>query len=466
MLAFKQFITKIWCDFQKIQIASLRLYARPEQWISHNFMEWFEGFDHYEVSADLDFASWDWCVGTGHMNHLMTGAAHDMIRGLKRKNFWLMETQPGSVNWQGVNNQLNRGEGRRMAWHAVAHGADALLYWQLRSAPGGQEQLHGSLLGPDGAPRPFYSEAAQIGKEFKKVSKKLRGTTIKNSVALLHSYDSRWSINAQRHHKDFDPVGFLRHCYRSFAARNVGTDIISAEADISEFRLVIVPALVILSEKTMENLTTFVEGGGTLLLTIRCGQKETHNALFPTRQPGPLRELAGVEVEEYFALDAAVPIYSEWSDSLAGESTIWAEILKPIAEDVQILAKFGESNGWLDGRCACSCRNVGEKGGRVIVLGAWLSDTLQDSLTAWLLETTHIDVPFSDIPTGVEVGRRVSEAGEEIWIFINHKNHSVTLNIPSAPAGSANLDLLTDETFEAALPIPADGIRVLTNQQA
>src|SRR4030042_1918836 len=50
------------------------------------------------------------------------GATHDLIRGFKRRNFWLMETQPGNVNWHAKNISLNKGEGRAMAWHAIAHG--------------------------------------------------------------------------------------------------------------------------------------------------------------------------------------------------------------------------------------------------------------------------------------------------------------------------------------------------------
>ena len=69
-------------------------------------------------------AAWDWYIGTGHHDYLTSGAIHDLTRGFKRRNFWVMETQPGNVNWAAINNVLNRGEARAMAWHAVAHGAD------------------------------------------------------------------------------------------------------------------------------------------------------------------------------------------------------------------------------------------------------------------------------------------------------------------------------------------------------
>jgi len=68
-----------------------------------------------------------------------------------------METQPGMVNWSKLNNALNKGEVRAMAWQAVAHGADEVGYWQWRSALNGQEEYHGTLVGADGTPVPLYS---------------------------------------------------------------------------------------------------------------------------------------------------------------------------------------------------------------------------------------------------------------------------------------------------------------------
>ena len=106
------------------------------------------------------------------------GATHDLTRGFKGKNFWVMETQPGGVNWASINNWLDKGEVRAMAWHDIGHGADTVSYWQWRSALNGQEQYHGTLVGPDGTPDPLYPEIAQVGKEFEKASPALAGTSV------------------------------------------------------------------------------------------------------------------------------------------------------------------------------------------------------------------------------------------------------------------------------------------------
>jgi beta-galactosidase len=94
-----------------------------------------------------------------------------------------METQPGWVNWSGNNNVLDKGEVRAMAWNDIGHGADAVAFWQWRSALNGQEQYHGVLVGADGTPVPVYDEAKLIGAEFEKAAPALAGTTVDSQVA-------------------------------------------------------------------------------------------------------------------------------------------------------------------------------------------------------------------------------------------------------------------------------------------
>jgi beta-galactosidase len=422
MLAFRRFVTRVWRDYQKLQIDVIRAQADPAHWITHNFMGWFDAFDHYAVSLDLDMASWDWYVGSGHNSYADSAAAHDLTRGFKRKNFWVMETQPGCVNWSSNNNSLNLGEARCMAWHAIAHGAEAILYWQWRSAPGGQEQLHGSLLGADGNPRPFYSEVQQLGADIAATGDALTGTQPVNEVAVLHTYDSRWSINAQRHNSAFDPVDQLKRYTRPLALANVGVDIIEPESTLDGYQLVIAPALAMISEAAATNLVQYVEGGGTLVLTVRCGQKDTHNALLPCLQPGPLREIAGVEVEEYYALDIPAPVNCNWADGkpIDAESQIWAERLRPLNAQVKVVATYGKYNGWLDGAAAVTMTPRNKFGGLVVTVGALFNEVSQRSLTDWLIDLAGIKPVWPDIVEGIEFARRVGVDGVKYLFVINH----------------------------------------------
>lgn len=457
MLEFKHFITHSYQQFQKLQIDLLRPHLRLDVWITHNFMGWYGGFDYYALSENLDLASWDWYVGTGHHDYLDSGAGHALARGFKRQNFWVMETQPGSVNWSAVNNALNKGEARTMAWHAVAHGADGLLYWQWRSALGGQEQYHGTLIDQTGMPRPFYEEIRQLGSEIKRVSKLIAGSYVKASAAILNDYDSRWSIEWQRHHKDFDYVEHLKQYYRPFAALNIPVDILSADAPLKGYRLVIAPSLLILDEKRVANLKEFLDNGGSLVLTPRTGMKDRYNALLPARQPGLLAELAGVEVEEYYALTEPVTLVGQW---LNGFAHTWAERLKVVdasSRTIVISRYQPPANGWLDDRPAVTVHGTGY--GMVYYVGACLDEAAMLKFIEHVARLGNLK-PLK-APTGVEIRTRVSPEGKEIYFVINHSRDDQTVYLPWLAR-----EHLQDVVLTTELKLPPYGAAILTKIEA
>ena len=452
MLEFKHFVTESYREFLKLQIEALRPHLRTDVWITHNFMGWFGGFDHYTLSEELDLASWDWYVASGHNDYLTSGAAHDLARGLKRRPYWVMETQPGCVNWSSVNNSLHKGEARAMAWHAVAHGAEAVLYWQWRSALNGQEQYHGTLVDQSGRPRPFYAEAKQIGGDFAAASRLLADSSPRARVALINSYDSRWSLEGQRHHRDFDYVAHLQHYYRPFSTLNIATDIISAETPLKGYRMVVAPALLVISDEQAERLTRFVKRGGQLVLTARCGMKDGYNALRPSRQPGPLADLAGVEVEEYYALSEPAPVIGNW---FSGVSRLWAERLALQKDsDVRVIARYGASNGWLDDQVAITVRAHGT--GLVYYVGAYLDDEAQQALIAHMMPLASVR-PALEAPDGVEVRRRWKADGSAVYVAINHTRMRQSLILPWPMH-----EHLSTREAEEALELEPYGVAVLT----
>jgi beta-galactosidase len=455
MLAFKQFVTESYRRFQQLQIDLLRPHLRDGVWITHNFMGWFPGYDHYKLAEPLDMVSWDWYIGSGHHDYLRTGAIHDLTRGFKRQNFWLIETQPGSVNWSGINNSLNQGEARAMAWHAVAHGADAILYWQWRSALGGQEQYHGTLVDQSGQPRPFYEEAQQLGADFAAIGPLLAGSTVPAEVALLNDYESRWSITWQPHHEDFDYVAHFTHYYRPLAARNIASDVISAGAGLAGYALVIAPALLILDDGRAEALADYAHGGGHLLLTARTGMKDRDNALLAARQPGPLRAAAGVEVEDYYALLEPVPVAGPGLDGTAQQ---WAERLRPLdGAQVEVWARYGPSNGWLDGQPAVTAHRYGA--GMVYYTGAYLDGASQQVLLDRIAAGAGV-TPTLPAPPGVEVGRRRRADGEDIYLLVNHTRAAARMALPW-PAH----DHLGGQGVDGTLLLPPYGVAVLTRNR-
>ena len=413
MLEWKRFVTDAWNDYQINQISAIRKFAEPRQFITGNFMGFFDGFDHYVLNEPLTFASWDDYVGSSHLDPDYNGLAHDLTRGFKRQNFWVIETQPGAVNWASVNNFLNKGEVRTMAWQAIAHGADEIGYWQWRSALNGQEQYHGTLLGADGTPVPLYEEIRQLGREFSRVQEAFRSTSPQSEVALLYSYDSHWAIQFQKHTQKYDDIGLLKSYYRALRKLTQSVDVISAFALLENYKLVVAPDLNVLPKDLADHLLKYARNGGHLVLGPRSGMKGQHNELQTQRQPGYLAEALGARVEQYYALEKDLSVSGNWG---SGEVSVWAEQLGSVKSDAQVLLRYGKSNGWIDDQPAVVTRICGK--GSITYIGGILDNKLMSAAAEWMVKEAGLHRPFLTVPEGVEVSTRVG-SGKRTTVLIN-----------------------------------------------
>ncbi len=446
MLDWKRFVTYTWASYQQDQIDVIRKHSDTRQFITCNFMGFFDGFDHYALSEPLTFASWDDYVGTGHVDPAYNGLAHDLTRGFKRQNFWVMETQPGAVNWSSLNNFLNRGEARAMAWQAIGHGADDVNYWQWRSALNGQEEIHGVLVGPDGTPVPFYDEAAQTAHEFAKVESSFRDTSPLSQVALLYSYDSHWAIQFQKHTEKYDDIKLLKSYYRALRQIAQSVDVVSAYAPLDGYKLVAAPSLNVLPKDLADHLLAYVRQGGHLVLGPRSGMKDEFNALLPQRQPGFLADALGARVEQYYALEKEVPLSGTWG---SGEASIWAEQLKSQAPGGEVLLTYGKSNGWLDDQPAVVTKSFGK--GRITYIGAILDENLMAKAAEWMTQRSGVTPVFGPVPDGVEVSRRVG-AGKQVFVLVNYAGENRRVALPHA------MKLILDGKQADTVDLPPYGV--------
>lgn len=452
LLDHKHFVSDKWRDFLHVQSEAIRRYADPRQFITTNIggLGWSDNFDHYEIARELDLVSWDDYVGEGHLNVARNGFMHDFVRGWKRANFWVMETQPGSVNWAPVNNTLDRGETRAMAWQAIGHGADAVLYWQWRSALNGQEQYHGAIVGPDGGPLPIYQEMNELGTDLERTGAALQGTGPVADVALLHSYDSRWAIDFQPHQHSYDQLEVMLDFYRPLRDRRISVDVLNADVVLKQYKLVIAPSLNVISSALGEKLLAYVREGGHLLLGPRSGMKDEHNSLNVERQPGPLVDALGGRVEQYYALESRVPLSGKFG---TGAATVWAEQLSTHEDDAEVLMRYGKSNGWIDGQPAMISRKVGK--GRITYLGAIVDEGLMRKVVQWALDLGEIEPEFEEVPASVEVCRRVGK-DREVFVLINHGPQPAKISVPSG------MHLVTgNEPNSPEVVLQAQGVAVL-----
>ena len=479
LLEHKHFVTATWRNFQKNQIDVLRPIIASSQFITTNIggLAWSDNWDHYTVTADLDLASWDDYVGQGHLDVPKNAMLNDFVRGWRRQNFWVMETQPGSVNWAPLNNTLAPGETRALAWQDVGHGADAILYWQWRSALNGQEQYHGAIVGPDGEPNPIYSEIRQLGVEFREVHAALEDTSPRASMALLHTYDSRWAIDFQPHTREYDQQQVLQRFYKPLenigASNGDAVDIIDpARAPLDSYKLLVAPSLNVINDALAAKLTAWMKAGGHLLLGPRSGMKGQFNSLNTQRQPGPLASSLGAKVEQYYALDHKVDLISTneaFQLPVNSTANIWAEALSPRSSGASVILEYVDPNGWLDHQAAMVTRPIGK--GSISYLGTLPDTAALDTILWQAANNAGIAMPGAPPPEGFELCRRVSKDGRRsVLIVINHTDKSGSVQLPARdrnllqprPDGSPVGKLSTTKT---TLTLAPQGVAVLVPEE-
>ncbi len=255
-LAYRRFASDQVVQWNAAQVAALRpLTDAP---LIHNYMGRVLEFDHFAVARDLDIASWDsYPIGflsdrleatpAHKARYLQQGDPdmqafhHDLYRAMNHGRWWVMEQQPGPVNWAPYNPAPLPGMVRLWSWEAFAHGAEVVSYFRWRQAPFAQEQLHAGLLRPDDVAAPGLAEAAQVAVEMRAMPEV---DIAQAPVALVFDYASDWAWKVLPQGADFDYFRLVFDAYKALRRQGLSVDIVSADqADFSGYKLVLAPGL-------------------------------------------------------------------------------------------------------------------------------------------------------------------------------------------------------------------------------
>lgn len=419
-LDYRRFASETTVDFQRDQVEIIRRLA-PHQFITHNLMGLHDSVDYFALSADLDFVSWDNYPG-GHWHaDRNPGMAHDVMRGIKQRNFWVMEEQSGIPGWERMGVRPEPGQIRMWAWQAIAHGADAVLFFRWRSCRFGTEQFWHGILNHDGVPRRRYREIQSFAQEVGKLSDILDGTTIEAEAAILNSYEQNWALQIQ---PQVDGLGWwdqTRRFHNALTRRGIAVDIVPITAELTRYRVVFVPSWHLLNEAHASKLTDYVRQGGTLVLNPRCGVKDTFNRCRTEPLPTLLREVAGVEVDDYTPL-AGEDALVLWRDGRDFVARVWAEFLVP--DGAEVLATWERSI--FPGEPAITRNVVGS--GACYYLGTFGGPEAYDALVERLVDETGMGT-YDGLPPGVDAQIRQKD-GARVLLLVNQTRDEQYVPLP------------------------------------
>lgn len=316
-------------EFVRFQTECIREFL-PHTPITTN--TWFCGnhIDYHKTFQDLDFVSYDNYPAVQlpeDENSLYSHAFHlDFMRGIKQKNFWIMEQLSGAMgSWSPMGRTTYPGQIKGYSLQAFAHGADTVVHFRWRTAVQGAEMFWHGLIDHSGVTGRRYEEFRSLCQEAEKLSH-IAGSEIISKAAVLYDADSDLALDIQPQTDGFHYLHQLKIWHDACISNAVNTDIISSEEALDSYSVVIAPALFITKEHIAEKLRSFAEKGGTLILTARSGVKDEYNNCIMQQLPAVFKDMTGSYAEEYcpigwqtehIEMDGENYRISQWCDIMA-----------------------------------------------------------------------------------------------------------------------------------------------------
>ena len=277
-LDWKRFVSDRHIDFLKFERDIVKEVA-PDAKFTANMMYRFDGIDYFKMAKEIDVASWDnyptWHKPTETVEEtaLDTAMMHDLFYSMKGKPFLLMESSPSFTNWQPISKQKKPGIAELAALQTVAHGADSVLYFQWRASRGAEEKFHGAVVGHDGRQdaRAFI-ETVQVGEKLESLSE-ITAVQREKQALIVHDWQNKWALEGSCGPRNAG-LGYwdeLKRHYNALAREGIAVEFGDETADLTGYRLVVVPMLYLLTDDFAKKLCDFAQNGGTVVVTYWTG---------------------------------------------------------------------------------------------------------------------------------------------------------------------------------------------------
>ena len=407
----------------------------PDIPVTTNLMGAYKHLDYQKWAKDMDFVSWDnypaydAVPGDAAMNH-------DLMRGLKQgKPFALMEQTPGVSNWHIYCKLKRPGVMRLWSYEAVAHGADTVMFFQMRRSMGACEKYHSGVIEHVGTDDTrVFREITALGAELDKLQGVTLGARAKSDVAIVFDWDNWWAAELSAGpSKLINYTKEVSFYYRAFFQQNISVDFVSVEDDLSSYKLVVAPMLYMCKDGFDEKVREYVQQGGSFLTTYFSGYVEDHDLVTLGGYPGRLKDILGIWVEES---DALPP---EENNSFVYEGKQYpAGLLCDLMHlrGAKEIASY--ESDFYAGMPVLTENEFGK--GKAYYVGARSNEEFYKKYLGDICESLGIR-PVAKTPEGIEATARYNDNGEFLFLLNNTQEEKEVV------MEEAGTDLLTDQVY-------------------
>lgn len=328
--------------------------------VTTNFMSMKHTFvvDYFKWAKEVDFVSTDHYLAQHDIfNHIDLAEKADLTRGFAGGKQWLlMEHSSSAVNWQPKNYAKVPGQEKKNSLSFVARGSQGVMYFQWRQGQAGSERFHSAMVPHGGENTRVYREVSELGNLLAEHPELADYQTDRADVAIVYDYEQAWALLQQN--LPTDDISYpetVAKWYRALWENGTRVDFVPANADLatlSQYKLVLMPLVHMLSDEEESVFTEYVAKGGNLVVSYFSNVADRTLRVKLGGYGGKLvKELAGVYVEEFYPL-------REGQGKLSNgfEIELWSELATNI--DAQVLASYQNSD--VDGSVALSAKQHGQ----------------------------------------------------------------------------------------------------------
>ena len=433
----------------KMEKEAIRRYDK-ETPITTNMMGTFKGLDYFKWAKEMDVISWD-NYPAYNTPWSMVAMKHDLMRGLKDAPFMLMEQTPSQQNWQPYNSLKRPGQMRAQSYQTMAHGADTIQFFQLRRSVGGCEKFHGAVIAHAGTENTrVFREVKQLGEELEQLSDIIPGSVNEAEVGVIFDWDNYWALEYTSGPSiSLKYVDQIHRYYQYFYEKNIGTSMIPVDADFSRYKMVVAPVLYMVKPGMKEALEEYVKNGGILVTTYMSGIVGESDNVYLGGYPGPLKEMAGVWVEEIDALAPEQHNVVTFKDGSQSKCKSVCDLMH--LEGAETLGEYAED--FYAGMPAVTRHNYGK--GKLYYIGTCMGEDGIAKILSKAAEDAGAN-PVAGNGNGLEIVKRNGE-GKSFYFVMNFKDEE--LEIPEEFAGKK--DLLSGNAVEKGEKLPKFGVKIV-----
>ncbi len=451
MLDYKRFISASATDYLNDQIAILRRY-RPNDFLTHNGA--FKNINYYNFSRGLDLHAYDNYPTFDDSPRFPTGASLTLVRGFNGR-MMIMEELTGPAGQTYMLRTPQPGQVRLWAMQAVAHGADGLLHFRWRSAMRGAEEYWFGVLDHDNVPRARFEEFKQEGLELQKIGPQIVGSKVVSKIAVIKDFEAEWVFDYQFLTKEVNVGAVYNALFQAASEQRHNIDFVGPDADLSGYKLVFAPQLVLMDEALAGRLKRFVEQGGTLVMSAHSAIKDRDNAFTINSIPIGLTSLFGAELDSFqtYQPPSRPDNALRFDDASLLPVNVFAEVLHPTT--ARVLSRW-ERDYFKDAPAATE-QTFGK--GKAIYYGSLFDLDSARYLVKRYAGEIGLKPLIKDGPEQVEVTCR-TKGGTDFYFVLNHGDSPTTVNL-----GDGFIDVLTDQAETASFTLAPFDYRVLKRER-